>query len=35
MEWIDVAEDRGRFPALVKAVINLQVPQNAGNFVTS
>jgi hypothetical protein len=35
MEWIDVDEDRGRFRALVNAVMNLRVLQNAGNFMTS
>jgi hypothetical protein len=29
------AHDRDRWQALVNAVINLQVPQNAGNFLTS
>jgi len=26
MDWIDLAEDRGRWWAVVKAVINLRVP---------
>jgi len=25
MDWIDLAQDRGRWPALVNAVINLRV----------
>jgi hypothetical protein len=35
MDWIDMAEDRDRWRALVNAVMNILVPQNAGNFLTS
>ena len=35
MDWIDLAQDRGRWQALVNAVMNLQVPYNAENFLTS
>jgi len=35
MDWIDLAEDRDRFRALVNAVLNLRVPKNAGNILTS
>ena len=35
VDWIDLAEDRDRLLALVNSVMNLRVPQNAGNFLTS
>jgi hypothetical protein len=32
MDWIVVAQGRGRRRAVVNAMINLRVPLNAGNF---
>ena len=34
MDWIDLAHDRYRWPALVTVVMNLRVPYNAGNLLT-
>ena len=35
MDWIGLAPDRDRWRTLVRAVMNLRVPRNAGNFLTS
>jgi hypothetical protein len=35
MDWIELAQVWDRCRALVNAVMNLRVPKNAGNFLTS
>ena len=35
MDWIGLTQDRDRWRTLVSAVMNLWVPWNAGNFLTS
>ena len=35
MDWIGLAQDRDRWRTLVRAEMNLRVPWNAGNFLTS
>jgi hypothetical protein len=35
MDWIDLAQDRDQFKALVNTAMNLGVPENAGKFLSS
>jgi hypothetical protein len=35
MDWIDLAQESDRWRALVNSGMNIWVPQNAGNFLTS
>ena len=35
MDWIDLTQDRKMWLGLVRAVMNLRVVYNAGNFLTS
>ena len=33
-DWMELAQDRDRWQALVNVVMNLHVPYSAGNFLT-
>jgi hypothetical protein len=35
VDWIDLAEDRDQWRALMNMVMNLRVPQNVGKFLSS
>ena len=35
MDWINLAQDRGRGQEFVNVVMKIQIPQIAGNFLTS
>jgi hypothetical protein len=35
MDWIDQAQDRDQWRALVKTIMNLRVPENSGKFLSS
>jgi len=35
MDWINLAQDKDKFKAVVEAVMNIQVAYNTGRFLTS
>jgi hypothetical protein len=34
VDWLHLTDDRDQWQAVVNTVMNLQVPQKAGNFLT-
>jgi hypothetical protein len=35
MDWIDLAQDRDQWRALVNTIMNILIPYNSGNFLSS
>jgi hypothetical protein len=35
IDWIDLTQDKDQWRALVNTIMNLQVPENAGKFLSS
>jgi hypothetical protein len=35
VDWIDLVQDRGKWGAVVVTVMDIRVPEHAGNFWTS
>jgi len=35
VDWIELRQNKDRWRTLVTVVMNLRIPQNAGNFLTS
>jgi hypothetical protein len=35
MDWTDLSKERDKWQALVNIAMDIQIPQNVGNFLTS
>jgi hypothetical protein len=35
LDWIDLAQDRDQWKALVNTVMNLRIPKNVGKFLSN
>jgi hypothetical protein len=35
MDWIDLVQNKDQWRALVSTIMNIRVPKNAGNFLSS